>query len=419
MGLFVIAGSLVLMAFFPWIFAKAQVPLIYAYGTFIAFLISALLGYFVNYKMIVLSADQKQYKITIETQGIKVIKIFAQMLAISMLSQGYIWWMALEALGAILTSVRLAQCVKREYPWLNVKNKLESPLREKYTFILRKTKQIFFHKASQCVLTYLTPLIIYTFTSLQLVAIYGNYLIIMEGCLMLINLIFQGFNAGIGGLVVEGNREKIKNVFWSLLALKVFVAGGICLGLYILSTDFVSLWVGQSYALDQLVIFLMSSIYFIQMSRTSDFFISAYGLFHDVWAPVIEASLNLSLSIFLGWIYGLHGILLGVLISQVAIVNSWKPFFLYKQGFNGPIMEFVHRYTKKIFLLIFTLIVVILIENYFDVQVSNFLEWSFKACLVVLFYFVIGFCLFYMFDSDFRKICFRIFCIFTKQKIKS
>ena len=56
----VIAGSCILMCFFPMIFAKAQVPLGYAYGSFIALLIASLLSYFVNYRQIVLSADQKE-----------------------------------------------------------------------------------------------------------------------------------------------------------------------------------------------------------------------------------------------------------------------------------------------------------------------------------------------------------------------
>ena len=85
----VIGGACILMCFFPIIFAKAQLPLWYAYGSFIALLISALLGYFVNYKQIVLSADQKEYKITLIIQGTKIIKVILQILAVRFLEHGY------------------------------------------------------------------------------------------------------------------------------------------------------------------------------------------------------------------------------------------------------------------------------------------------------------------------------------------
>ena len=77
----VIAGACVLMCFFPLIFEKAEVPLWYTYGSFIVLLVSALLGYFVNYRQIVLTADQKEYKITLNVQGFKVIKVLLQIAA--------------------------------------------------------------------------------------------------------------------------------------------------------------------------------------------------------------------------------------------------------------------------------------------------------------------------------------------------
>ena len=86
----VILGAIVLMCFFPLMFAKAQVPLWYAYGSFSVLLFSSLLGYFVNYRQIVFSADQKEYKITYTSQGVKVLKVIIQILAIRYLNHGYI-----------------------------------------------------------------------------------------------------------------------------------------------------------------------------------------------------------------------------------------------------------------------------------------------------------------------------------------
>ena len=83
-ALVVIAGACVLMCFFPLIFAKAEVPLWYTYGTFLALLTSALLGYFVNYRQIVLSADQKEYKVTYCLKGGMAVKNIVQIIAIYM-----------------------------------------------------------------------------------------------------------------------------------------------------------------------------------------------------------------------------------------------------------------------------------------------------------------------------------------------
>lgn len=68
-------AACVLMCFFPLIFEKAKVPLWYTYASFCVCLFSALLGYVFNYKQIVLTADQKEYKITLNIQGIKVVKV--------------------------------------------------------------------------------------------------------------------------------------------------------------------------------------------------------------------------------------------------------------------------------------------------------------------------------------------------------
>lgn len=410
-GLFVIAGSIVLMAFFPWIFSKADVPLIYAYGTFIAFLISALLGYFVNYKIVVLSADQKEYQITLETQGIKVIKVFLQMLAIWKLPQGYVWWMVLEALSAIAISIRLNNRVTKEYPWLRVNISKGKILKSQYSYVIQKTRQILYHKISGYVLTQSTPLVIYLFTSLKVVALYGNYLIISGGCLMLVDLFLKSLYAGVGNLVAEGNQDNVKRVFWHLLTLRLFVSGGICFGIFNLSTDFVRLWIGVNYVLEDLPIFIMCCIYFIQMSRTCDFFLSAYGLFQDIWAPIAESFLNLSLSVLLGVLWGLPGILLGVLFSQIVIVNTWKPFFLFSKGFHENVREFIFKYTAKIILLLLTLGSTCYITRVLlTMNPEDFFEWALKAILTIFIYFFIGVSVFYLADSDFRKVMRKLTC---------
>lgn len=171
---FVISGACILMFFFPLIFEKAEVPLWYTYGTFIALLVSALLGYFINYRQIVFSADQQEYKVTLNIQGFKFFKILLQIAAVYYLSNGYVYWMLLEILMSVLTAYVLNRLLKHEYPWLKSTPRLGKDLSKKYPEIIKKTKQLFFHKIASFVLTQTSPLVIYAYTSLTLVAIYGN-----------------------------------------------------------------------------------------------------------------------------------------------------------------------------------------------------------------------------------------------------
>lgn len=403
-GLFVIAGSIVLMAFFPWIFAKAEVPLIYAYGTFIAFLISALLGYFINYKMIVLSADQKEYKITIETQSIKVIKVLFQMLVIWKLSHGYVWWIILEVLGAIMISIRLNYRVKREYPWLRTDITKGEELKTQYSFVLTKTRQLIFHKVGGFVLWQTTPLIVYAFTTLSVVAIYGNYVLILGGCLLLVDALSRGLNASVGNLVANGDKEIIKNVFWQLLTVRLFFAGFICTGFFLLSESFVELWVGKEYVMPTLPMIALLLVYFIQMSRTCDIFLAAYGLFQDIWAPVVESISSIVLSILFGYLWGITGIFIGTLISQLVIVNSWRPYFLYKCAFRENISEYVMLYTKKLFMVLF----LSCSTSVVDIRIESWIEWIGYAFWLALLYFFVGTILFYFIDEHFRVITYKI-----------
>ncbi len=407
-GIIVIAGSVVLMAFFPWIFAKAQVPLIYAYGTYIAFLISALLGYFVNYKMIVLSADQKEYKITIETQSVKVIKVLIQMVAIWKLPHGYVWWIFLEVLAAFISSIRITGRMAKEYPWLVTDISRGKNLKMQYSYVMTKTKQLIFHRLGNVLLWQTTPIIIYAFTTLTMVAIYGNYVLILGGCLMLVEALSRGLNAGVGNLVISASRKEVKRIFWQLTTIRLFFAGFICTGFFFLSRSFTILWVGEDYVMPAIPMTILTAVYFIQMSRTCDIFLNAYGLFQDIWAPIVESLLNIVLSLLLGYFYDLAGILMGVLLSQILMVSGWKGYFLYKHAFREDAIEYVRLSVKKVFI-----ILVISCSCFIlTIQVEDWGDWIYHALCLSLLYLSLGTVLLYFFDSHFASIIYKMSSLF-------
>ena len=134
----------------------------------------------------------------------------------------------------------------------------------------------------------------------------------------------------IGG---EGNKERIHKVYWEFFALKFFIAGLLAFGFWHLTEPFLVCWLGEQYLLTKLLLLLLIINEFIwQIRYTTDAFIMGYGLFQDVWAPVVESIISVVVAVLGGYFWGLEGVLLGTIVSMSLIVCIWKPYFLFKEG---------------------------------------------------------------------------------------
>ena len=332
-ALIIIAASMVLLPFFPRIFNKMDLPMWYAYASFGVLLFSSLLGYFVNYKQVVLSADQKDWQIQISFRLIMIIKVFAQMIGVSIFSNPYIWWLAFEALFSIIAAIALNLTVYRNYPYMKEPCVVDKTLRGKYPEVIVKIKQLFIHKIGTFVTLQAMPLFIYAFTSLSIVAIYGNYMILTNSLQAVLVALFTSITASVGNMVAEGNRDLILKVFRELFTVRFFMVGICCFGLYFLSEPFINLWVGGEYILDHTTLILIIVLFFCNSIRSAvDIYVNAYGLFRDIWAPVAEAVIFAVSAIIFGRMYGLNGVLASAILELVLIVYIWRPYFLFRSG---------------------------------------------------------------------------------------
>lgn len=357
-GIFIASGALILMCFFHNIFSKMALPLWYAYASFGVLLFSALLGYFVNYRQIILTASQQDYKIIYSYKSVMILKVAIQMIAVWKSDYGYIWWLVLEVLFAVIASTTLNLETKNTFPKLKTSQNSYYILKSKYPDLTTKIKQLFFHKIGGFALTQSSPIIIYAYASLNIVTLYGNYIIITSGIQGMVNAIFNSMGAGIGNLVAEGNYAKIIEVFKELFSIRFLVSATLCYCTYSLTPAFITIWIGSQYILPESTLMLVTALLFISISRTTiDNYINAYGLYSDVWSPLVEAVLNISMSIVLGYYYGLNGIISGVLISQIIIVVMWKPYYLFTKRLQNYFWDYWKNYTIHIVLGLSTILI--------------------------------------------------------------
>lgn len=375
---FVAIGAAILMCFFPLIFKNSGLPLWYAYTSFGLFLYSSLLTYYTNYKQIILSANQEEYKITYSYKFVLLGQSVIQIITISLFTHGYLWWLAIQFLGATTAAWNLNRVIRKDYPELRVNLKEGKELSKKYPVIIEKVKQLFVHKLAGFALTQTSPLVIYAYTSLVHVALYGNYMLIINSITMMFTAVFNGVTAGVGNLVAEGNKKRIMDVFQELFSARFFFVAIFCFCIYELINPFMKVWLGDQYILPMTTVSVMIGIMYIMMTRTTvDAFISAYGLYKDIYAPLVEAAINLSLSILLGKYFGITGVLSGVLISLVCVVFLWKPFFVFKYALKEPLWIYIVMYLKHIVAFSTSAIACHCIFELLSLEITNYLQFAY------------------------------------------
>jgi len=335
-GAIIFGGAVIVSLFFPLIFAKAELGFGIIYFAFYSFLGSSLIGYFINYRQILLSADQKNYLVAIYYQSANLAKIALQILLAYHYRNLYLW-VAVEFLFGIIGCIILNWKINKEYPWLKVNKKEGKALLRKYPEIITKTKQVFIHKIKDFVLVRSDELFIFLFVSLKMVAYYGNYMIIISKLISLFSAVTGSVGASIGNLVAEGNKDRMMSIFWEYTTIQHTIATILCFALYNFLEPFVAHWLGTEYIMDHQILVLLVIFIYITNSRGSvDAFNYAHGLYADVWSAWAELIINVTITIVCGFQWGISGILLGKIVSLFAIVVLWKPYYLFTSGFKEP-----------------------------------------------------------------------------------
>jgi len=357
--------GLVVSLFFPWWFDRLSTGLPLVYFAFYAFLASSAAGYVFNYKQLLVSANQKQYMVNAYFQTIAITQSLVQILLAWYYRNLYLW-VAVGLLFTIIGIIVFNYRIRQLYPWLRINLKEGRQNLKKYPEVLHKTRQIFVQRIKNFILYRSDELLVGIFVNVTQVAFYGNYTIITSKLNFLVNILSDGMNAGVGNLVAEGNDQNTMKVFWELTAIRFFITGAVVFGLLLFLQAFVVCWFGAQYRLSNLIVYLLIFNIFIFLSRgVVENYISAHGLFSDVWAAWIELVLNLSVTLCLAPFYGIVGILLGKVISVFFIAIFWKPYFLFSHGLKKSVS--VYWRGMATYYIIFALYTLVTLAIYYNI----------------------------------------------------
>ena len=332
-GVFVL--GLIFMPFLNHL-TKGEVPYHKALLYFFILLVTTAGTYFFSYKQTLVNADQKSYIVQSALGISNIVKALVQ-IAVMVLLQSYLGWLIVGLIFSLGGNAYASYKVKKIYG-KNISFKSEESTKVIMKKNGRLTKNIlnmFFHKFGEIVIYQTDPIVIAAFANLKEIGIYANYTLIMNALNTILYSVFNGITASIGNLVASEPTEKIIRVFKEMRFMVNSIGIVICFSLFMTIDKFITIWLGKDYLFTTSMVLVLILNFYVQIIRSVvGNFKSSYGIYWDIWAPVAEGVINLIFSVGLAYKFGVIGVFIGTLISNVVIIVIWQPYTVYKYGFK-------------------------------------------------------------------------------------
>lgn len=347
---------------------------------YVLFLANTVMSYLFVYKSSIIEADQKAYIISRYKLINTVISTILQIVLL-IITHNYILYLLIQIFCTLLNNVLIARKSGKLYPFIQEKVDLDQ--KEKKD-IFQNIKAVFIYKFSSVLLNGTDNIIISKMIGTVWVGLYSNYLMVINAINTFINTIFNSMYASIGNLVVTSNYKRKKEVFNIISFVGFFIATFTTTCLIILLEDFITLWIGTDYILKtSILIAIIFNHYLSCVLQPIWSYREATGMFKKTkYIMLVCAIENIVLSIILGKILGIAGILVASSISRLSTYFWYEPIILFKDFFNSSSRLYFWKQLKNIILTVFCIIITIGLTSFIkDVSIIN---WIIKAIIAMI-----------------------------------
>lgn len=347
---------------------------------YLLFLANTIGSYLYAYKIFLLTADQKNYIVSKTTIFITILKEGIQII-ILIVFQNYYLFLMTTIVTTILKNIVLSYQTDQLFPYLN--KKVKELEKETKKSIFSDFKDIFLYKIANVALYSTDNILISSLLNkgTLLVGIYSNYLLITDALNKLIGSVFQAFTASIGNLNTSNESEKKYMVFRSLNFMAYWIYGVVCACLFLLVNPFIQLFAGEQYLFSTTIVIIIIIAFYIDGTFTPIWiFRETTGIFKKSKnIAIVLALTNIILSIILGLMFGVSGILGATILSRLLTTYWYEPYLILKsylkESFFKHVCFNIQFMIKNIVMCIimYLLFQHISIHNYFEFALYGFL----------------------------------------------
>lgn len=314
---------------------------------YLLYLANTVSSYLVVYKTCILTADQKNYLIA---RNDTIFNLFSTIgtTVILYITRSFMLYLILQVLFTYAKNFYCSHLSDKYYPYIN--KKVPKIPKEEAKDIFNNVKSVFIYKLSTTLIASTDNTLISLLISTTAVGYYSNYTMIINNVTLFINIFFSSITASIGNLIVQNNIKKNYQVYKNMQFISFILSSVSISTVYLIINDFINVWLGDTFVLDDLVVIaIVLNLYFSVVLMPIWSYREATGMYRQTkYIMVATAIVNLVLSIILGKLIGLAGILFATSISKIGTYFWYEPKLLFRQFFKEKVSKYYFDIAKNI-----------------------------------------------------------------------
>lgn len=314
--------------------------------------------YFFSYKRTLLFALQKNYIVLMVDSAIKILLSILQIYVL-INYHNYLLYLVLIVLANISANIVVSIICDRGHYY---DRKCAEPLSEYYKQkIIADVKAIAVTNISWQGIVSTDNIIISLLTGVMNLAKNANYTLMTAAISSIISSVLGGVSASVGDLLAEKDRKKIREYFHRYCFIYFICSSYAALGLFFVSADVITLWVGRDFVFDTCIVFVISFNLFLSLvlKPLGDYQNYSGCFVYYKSYSVVTLLINLSVSVIFAKIWGVIGVFLGSLAAYIFMIIVfaniiYKHIFAEKiTGFFCSVFQFVLPMVVSFILLYF------------------------------------------------------------------
>ena len=331
---------------------------------YILFLVNTSISYwFSSYKASVLYADQKEY-IKTNVQNTMAILQSGLQIVLLLLFRKYLLYLLVQLAGNIFLNLYVAHLVDKRYPEIQTYQGASLSAEERVQ-IRKDTEALVLSRFGHVALNGTDNIIISAVVGVLWVGRLSNYTLICDSVTSVLCQITAAITGSLGNFFATEDKHAGYALFKKVEFLNFWLYGFSFIALVTLLDPFVQIWAGGRFVLGLPISIAIAINFFVAgYMNTLWVFRSTLGLFKQgKFRPILVAILNIVLSIVLGRLWGVFGVLFATFLSRAAISLWYDPLILHRYGFEVSCKPFFARCFRRVLLLTAVLIAMLAIRH--------------------------------------------------------